>query len=104
MKSEIETKAVVEMIKRVGAYQLEHFRCENLDIHDKTSSIDLVTEVDIESERRIIAWLQETYPSHNILSEEIGALDMGSEYTWILDPLDGTTNYASPGAIVSHHH
>jgi myo-inositol-1(or 4)-monophosphatase len=95
MKIQIDIKAVEEMIKHVGDYQLERFRCSDLKIDDKTTSIDLVTEVDLESERRIIAWIQVRYPSHNILSEEIGALDRGSEYTWILDPLDGTTNYAS---------
>jgi myo-inositol-1(or 4)-monophosphatase len=57
---------------------------------------DFVTEVDKAAERAIIEVLQRTYPEHAILAEESGASGAkpgGSEYTWIIDPLDGTTNF-----------
>src|SRR5918911_4349106 len=60
--------------------------------------IDLVTEADLASERLIVERLRSYYPRHAILSEEAGELrvkgDVESEWKWIVDPLDGTTNYA----------
>src|SRR5215212_6027710 len=53
---------------------------------------DFVTEVDREAERAIISTLHEAYPGHAILAEESGATG-ASEYLWIIDPLDGTTNF-----------
>lgn len=54
---------------------------------------NLVTEIDKASERLIIDIVRRTYPDHDILGEESGAHDARSEYRWIIDPLDGTTNY-----------
>jgi myo-inositol-1(or 4)-monophosphatase len=57
---------------------------------------DYVTEVDRAAEAEIIAVIREAYPNHAILAEESGALDGAagdSEYQWIIDPLDGTTNF-----------
>ena len=59
--------------------------------------IDLVTEADIAAERLIIERIQSYHPSHTILAEESGeTVSRGgmSEWKWIVDPLDGTTNYA----------
>lgn len=55
---------------------------------------DLVTDVDLQVEGEIITVIRDSYPDHNILSEEKGYLNRNSEYTWIIDPLDGTHNYA----------
>jgi myo-inositol-1(or 4)-monophosphatase len=59
------------------------------------SAIDIVTDVDLESEREICSTLQTAFPTHSILAEEGGARG-GSDtrFRWIVDPLDGTTNYA----------
>ena len=54
---------------------------------------DYVTEVDRAAEAAIIEMIRETYPSHGILAEESGATGSESEYQWIIDPLDGTTNF-----------
>lgn len=55
---------------------------------------DFVTEVDINAEREIIYHLQKAYPDHAILGEESGLIgNEESEYRWIIDPLDGTTNF-----------
>ncbi len=55
---------------------------------------DYVTEVDKLAESAIIEMLRETYPNHAILAEESGASgDEQAEYQWIIDPLDGTTNF-----------
>jgi myo-inositol-1(or 4)-monophosphatase len=55
---------------------------------------DFVTEVDRSAEAAIIEIVQKSYPDHGILGEETGAIDGGKqEYRWIIDPLDGTTNF-----------
>jgi myo-inositol-1(or 4)-monophosphatase len=56
--------------------------------------IDLVTEIDHLSEERIIRIIRKEYPDHEILAEEGGKRKGSSSYRWIIDPLDGTTNYA----------
>ena len=54
---------------------------------------NLVSEIDRGSEERIIGMIKSRYPSHAILAEESGAEETEAEYKWIIDPLDGTTNY-----------
>ncbi|GAB3625433.1 inositol monophosphatase [Pandoraea terrae] len=54
---------------------------------------DFVTEVDQAAEQAIIQTLQQAYPDHAILAEESGESDHESEFQWIIDPLDGTTNF-----------
>jgi myo-inositol-1(or 4)-monophosphatase len=54
---------------------------------------NLVTEIDKQSEALIIKKIHDRFPSHAILGEESGASQNSSEYRWIIDPLDGTTNY-----------
>jgi myo-inositol-1(or 4)-monophosphatase len=64
-----------------------------LDIATKSSTIDLVTEVDRLSEAAIRAVIGHHFPSHSVLGEEVGETGSG-DYRWIVDPLDGTVNYA----------
>jgi len=61
---------------------------------DKKGAIDLVTEADIGSEKQIITTIMDAYPDHSILAEESGQQGQNSECLWIIDPLDGTTNFA----------
>ena len=56
--------------------------------------VDLVTEVDERAEQEIKEILQEAFPTYEILTEESGRLEGEGEARWIVDPLDGTTNYA----------
>src|SRR6516164_402667 len=73
-----------------------HFkRLSHTNISRKSNAIDLVTEADHESEAAVIDILQRAFPDHAILSEEGGgSSDAVSEHRWIIDPLDGTTNFA----------
>ncbi len=66
-------------------------RLDSLTVTSKTPN-DFVSEVDLQAENEIIKILRKAYPSHGILAEEGGSRD-GDEYLWIIDPLDGTTNY-----------
>ncbi|PHS70551.1 MAG: inositol monophosphatase [Cycloclasticus sp.] len=57
------------------------------------SKNDFATEIDKRAEEEIINILLTAYPEHGVLAEESGYLNEGAEYMWIIDPLDGTTNY-----------
>ena len=90
----------IDDIKRVGmsaAYKggevlRTHFG--NLEAINKKGAIDLVTEADIESEKVIIESIRRSFPEHSVLAEESG-LERGRQAElWIIDPLDGTTNFA----------
>lgn len=54
---------------------------------------EIVSEMDARAERKIISLIKKHFPSHSILSEEAGETKKQSEYEWVIDPLDGTTNY-----------
>ena len=56
--------------------------------------IDLVTEVDHQSEAFLLDEVQKNFPGHHILSEEAGVIQGNDEHIWYIDPLDGTVNYA----------
>lgn len=77
-----------------GNIILRHYEnLERVDISTKRHN-DLVSEVDIQAEREIIRTLRRTYPDHAILGEESGALaGSDADSQWLIDPLDGTTNY-----------
>jgi len=66
----------------------------DLEIGRKRSYNDLVTEADKKSEARITEVINSYFPEHNLLGEEGGSLNRESDYVWIVDPVDGTVNYA----------
>ena len=69
---------------------------------NKKGPIDLVTEADVESEKQIITTIRSIFPDHKILAEESGLHEsVSSIYRWIIDPLDGTTNFAHQIPIFS---
>lgn len=72
---------------------LRHFdQLERLTVTAKRTS-DFVSEADLHAEQEIIQILRKTYPNHGILAEESGEQSGQDEYQWIIDPLDGTTNF-----------
>ena len=74
---------------------INQHRSPLLQIEQKGRLGDLVTVADREAEAKIIEILQRHLPTHSILAEETGNYgDSGAEYQWVIDPLDGTTNYA----------
>jgi myo-inositol-1(or 4)-monophosphatase len=64
-------------------------------IEFKDGPNNLVTEVDKASEALIMDIIRKEFPDHFILSEEIGEIKMDSAYKWIIDPIDGTINFAN---------
>lgn len=84
----------VEIARDAGKILLDKFG-KKINI-SKKGDIDLVTEADLASEKFIIEKVKSHYPNHSILAEESGeAVLIGdSKWKWIIDPLDGTTNFA----------
>jgi len=87
----------IQTARDAGRILAERFG-RTLEITNK-SELDLVTESDLASERLIIERIKTFHPRHAILAEESGAStpvdqELRSEWRWIIDPLDGTTNYA----------
>lgn len=74
-----------------GAIQMRHFR--NTAIRSTQLLHDVKLETDRLCENAIIAAIRERYPEHAILAEESGEIPGSDEYTWIIDPLDGTVNF-----------
>lgn len=90
----------VAAARAAGAVHLAHLGTAQV-IQTKTTYADLVTEVDGEAERVIRAVIADTYPDHAVLGEEEGLGDgetesalHESDFRWVVDPLDGTVNYA----------
>jgi len=66
-------------------------RTDTLSIREKSRN-DFVTEVDLQAEQTIVQILRHAYPDHGILAEE-GGHQAGDDFVWVIDPLDGTTNF-----------
>ncbi len=85
---------LIDALRLSGGLLLEYFN-KPLDIKYKGSQSSIVTEADLASDRMIVDRIRKSFPLHNIISEESGLTDNGSEFTWVIDPLDGTSNFAS---------
>ncbi len=88
-------KGILLETLRLGGETLMHYfgKIESIQVKENQSSI--VTQADLESERQVVDCIRRNFPDHNIIAEETGFHWNGSEYTWIVDPLDGTSNFAS---------
>jgi len=84
-------------VAREAAYAAGHVLRENIHGTRQITykgDINLVTEMDMRSERTIVEILRAAFPDHGIIAEEETKIRNDSGYSWIIDPLDGTTNYA----------
>ncbi len=86
-------ETAVEAAKLGGAILTDNLQSEMRRQVSKKQQFDFVTKVDLLSEKAIINYIRERHPEHDILAEESGALQSGSDFQWIIDPLDGTKNY-----------
>ncbi len=84
---------VIKIAKEAGEIVREGFG-KHFSIEYKTNESNLVTEIDKKSEAHIKAFIQKEFPTHGILAEESGGSHTDAEYVWVVDPLDGTTNFA----------
>ncbi|HMG66502.1 MAG TPA: inositol monophosphatase family protein [Chitinophagaceae bacterium] len=79
---------------KAGAAELSRFFNKSFTISNKEGINNLVTEADHASERAILDVIRKEFPGHYILSEEVGKIVQDSKYKWIIDPIDGTVNFA----------
>ena len=96
------TERVIELSKEVASYIEKESLDFSLDTVETKSKNDFVSYVDQESERRIVKVLKEIMPEAGFVTEEGTAVEQGEDYLWIIDPLDGTTNFihaSTPYAI-----
>ena len=84
--------AMSEIAREAGALLMHYFH-QHLKIEYKGDA-DLVTAADRAAEALIRDRIRQKWPTHDVLGEEQGLSDQGSEYRWYVDPLDGTTNFA----------
>ena len=84
-------KISIECVKEAGKLLMENID-KVKEVSFKAKS-DIVTNIDLQSERIIVDKIKTNFPEHSILSEESGFVDQHSEYVWIMDPIDGTMNY-----------
>lgn len=86
-------KIAIEAAKQAGEMAREkYYKFDRKDVELKSHN-EYVTQADKASEKIIIDKIKEFFPLHHILSEESGDNKQESEYTWIVDPIDGTTNF-----------
>ncbi len=83
----------INAARQAGQIHKKYFR-RDLKIETKSSPFDLLTIADTESEEAIISVIRRYFPEHNLVAEEQSYNKTKSEYTWIVDPLDGTNNFA----------
>ncbi len=93
-------KDIVGLARKVGDFQKESIHSKK-QLLLKSTDIDFATNIDIESEKMIIEYINENYKGHSILAEESGESVVENDYKWVIDPLDGTTNYINGYPIYS---
>lgn len=86
------TTTAIAVAKKCGDILTSYYHKENLS-YTKKGYNDIATEADIASEKNAIHMIHDHYPDHAIYAEESGRDDNDSPYRWIIDPLDGTTNF-----------
>jgi myo-inositol-1(or 4)-monophosphatase len=84
---------VINIAKEAGEIIREGFG-KSFNIEFKTGENNLVTDIDKASEKLIVNFVKKKYPAHGILAEEGSGTNTNEEFVWVIDPLDGTTNFA----------
>ncbi len=91
-----ELTTAIELARKAGDLLLHIHRTGPRQVRTKKTSVDMVTEADMASQALILETLTDRFPDHSILAEEEGGDQQhGGRALWLVDPLDGTTNFAS---------
>ena len=92
LEKSIFLQFAIQTAKEAGKIQMKYFG--NISsLEKKSNNIDLLTNADTESEEYIVCQIKSSFPNHSIITEENKNITKDSDYTWIIDPLDGTTNF-----------
>lgn len=91
----MKMKIAIKAAKEAGKILMKYYgKVKEEYKNKKFDAGSIVTKADIKSEEKIIKILEKSFPSHNIHGEEKGLINKKSNYTWYVDPLDGTSNYS----------
>lgn len=100
----------IHTAQKAGAFVLRHFKRDQLLARKRATAKELTTKYDLHSDTLIIHEIEKHFPTHALLTEESGWIHQSrkyskyneySEYTWIVDPLDGSTNFANGNPFFS---
>lgn len=87
-------KTLLECIYDAGSFLRSNFRHVRKSRRKENQS-SIVSFADVAAENRIIAKIRSRFPGHNIVSEEKGCSFKSNDYTWVIDPLDGSSNFVA---------
>ena len=87
-------QTLVECVRPAGEILLRYYG-KNFNARVKGDQSNIVTDADLAAERWIVGHIQARFPGHSIIAEETGYQRRDSEFTWVIDPLDGTSNFAA---------
>ncbi|OGI25148.1 MAG: hypothetical protein A3J76_03005 [Candidatus Moranbacteria bacterium RBG_13_45_13] len=96
MKTKVENeieKFVKANLPKAGEILRKKFKKVGVK-YTKSHALDVVTEADLAANRLLLSAIKKTFPDHGIISEETAEYKNGSEYIWVIDPLDGTLNFS----------
>ena len=93
MQYNLITNSVVEVAKQAGDFIREQLKIFNPDKIEYKGLNDLVSYVDKTAEEMIVAGLEKILPEAGFITEEKTKIKLGERFNWIIDPLDGTTNF-----------
>lgn len=87
---------VAALAAQAGAAVIEKYYRQGIQIRSKSpdESYNLVSDADVESEQAVVAAIRTAFPTHEIVGEEEAVGNIDAEHVWIVDPLDGTNNFA----------
>ena len=106
---EFFTKTAMDAALLAGDHLLGEYKRHDIEMYGNTtlsvSNRGLTKEItsvrDHEADKLIIDLISKRHPDHNLLTEETGAVDNGSPYTWVIDPLDGSSNYVNHNPFIA---
>ena len=88
-------KFVIEALKEASGIANRNFKKVKSVSVKQGDNNQVLTETDLEIGSFLIEKISRFYPDHNIIDEEAGVINKNSDYTWVIDPIDGTSNFAS---------
>jgi inositol-phosphate phosphatase/L-galactose 1-phosphate phosphatase/histidinol-phosphatase len=91
--------AVIQLADLAAEITSKYFR-KQININYKSDKSP-VTAADLEIERNLRGWIKQNYPTHSIIGEEYAKESNSNQYTWVIDPIDGTANFALGKPIFS---
>lgn len=86
-------EGMLDCARKAGEIAMRYFRSRDIDVANKLNDSDIVTVADKECDAFIRNYIESGYPTHAILTEESGETSGTAEWRWVVDPIDGTTNF-----------